>query len=548
MIIQLALLTTLSGLSIGPVLAEPAVQARPKTVPKTSSGPKRKTQKPQPAGQKPAQLSGLSIPRPIRVALPDFRQLKAQAMSMEGTVKYQKAADAGSDLWFTPQLEQRFVEGEYLRTREKGWLDLRLVQVGFGRMIANTSIAVQKVERKLSPALQLKLVSNEGGFLFRRASSLQRGWDFQILIEGYGVVTANKGTAWSVRQWIEKSFPNGKRVERRITRILVAKGEVRAMYDSNRQVAIIKAGQFMEFADRRVKEGPTRFVDSDLLQLTELVNLGLLKLPTVFVPPIDARDDRSIALPMDAFLGRIANVVFARGVDGRPVGRFLPGNLDFLKRDTPSDSWEAIRESLGDQGKQPSDFLGNVQVIARLKVLETDFREAPLNAEQQARLGRKVSQRATVKVALELTDVLTDRTITREVTVEKSSRESAEARGQTMAEKATNAPLFANACSEAAVRAFYEAAIDSDLRWRMPFSPQSPDSGNFTIPNTIGVYPGQRFTILRADGRERPAEVEVTSVQRGNATTVVFVRILSASDRTRYVPRPGDLIEEQLDF
>jgi hypothetical protein len=361
-------------------------------------------------------------------------------------------------------------------------------------------------------------------------------------------VTANQGTAWSLRQYVVTEVRKTERTVRKFTRILVAKGEVRAMYDSNRNVAIVKAGQYMEFEDRRLRTGPTRFRESDLLELTELVNLGLLKLPTYFVPMADAREDRAISLPIDTLQSRAQIAVFATGADGRPVGRFLPGNLGFLKSETPLDSWTEIRRSLGEQGKQPADCLGNVQVIARLKLLETDFREAPLNAEQQARLGMAVSQRAKVKLEVELTDVLTDRTVTREGLIEWSQLAKSESRGQTMAEKALNSPLFADAFRAAAVRAFYEAAIDSDLRWRMPFAPQSADSGNFAIPSSIGVYPGQRFTVLRANGRDRPAEVEVTTIERGDGTSVVNVRVLNDPNRAKYVPLPGDLIEEQLDF
>jgi len=425
---------------------------------------------------------------------------------------YQREADVNSDLWLRPRLDQRFVQGEYLRTDHRGWLDLRLVQVGFGRMIARSKIAVQKAERDKSPALQLKLVSDTGGFLFRRAATLQKGWDYQILVEGNGVVTANQGTAWSVRHFVVTEVRKTQRTVRKLTRVLVAKGEVRVMFDSNRKVEVVKAGQYMEFEDRRLRTGPKGFLESDLLELTELVNLGLLKLPTYFVPTVDAREDRSISLPADTLQARVQNAVFTPGADGRPVGRFLPGNLNFLKRESPLDSWVDIRQSLGEQGKQPADFLGNLQVIARLKILETDFREAPLNAEQQARLGMAVSQRATVRVEVELTDVLMERTVTREGFIELSQLAKSEARGQTMAEKALNVPLFADACQAAALRAFYESAIDSDLRWRMPFAPQSSESGNFTIPYSIGVYPGQRFTVLRANGRERPAEVEVTSI------------------------------------
>lgn len=503
----------------------------------------------------------------------------------------------------TPKPGLVLAAGSLLSVDQGAYANIRLDSIGYARLNSRRAGASQvrgmafiayvdppaatweRRRRENRPWL-LEIGLKQGKLMTRRTyhpldAALGRP---DLRVNGFGTNTAAQGTAWSC------TASDGKVLDRTddVFRILVGRGSVdvggflppaepidRGRRESEWQyfeartheprVTLQSPFQEGEFKPILVGAlqwlavigdpltgpfkviGPEPVGPEDWPEIVEMLSMGVVRIPTVYLPPrlgdgFRAEGIRIEARDVDRFLepGEAIRTQFER-FEFRSLDSALRG-LDVARTPTRPDQ---IRYIIADNQRRPADLLGQVQLAAQLELAWVEFKNEETHSTVAAERYR---QTATVAVDLVIENTFGDPAI--RLQIESIAKPTTSRRPVTAAQSLADPRGALHQAVYRAVAEAFWAATDEEqpIRWRGVVKNwsgnSSSGSGTVDVPKTTGLYQGMRLRVLRAAGGD-PKNLTVAGTVQVAEVFDASVKIVPAGKATFDRFRPGDIVEEE---
>lgn len=507
-----------------------------------------------------------------------------------------------------PLADIRLYEGYRLSVGPKAYADVRLDSIGYARLNSkynpDAPVSLAYITRLDAPAKtwykpasrqaqwRLQITMEKGKLMTRRSTN----WIDTLMqppilrVNGFGINTVGRGTAWSLDI---NTVRTKETADDRYT-VLVGRHAVevgtflpsipapnpddkqdlwRYAFDQSHQnpatlASPLREGSFrpitVEAKEKLIVVGdpmrgpftvskPMKIEDKDWPEIVEMISMGLVRIPTLYLPPrlAEGYQGTGVSIAPDrvaAFLapGEPIRQRFER-FQFKPLGEALRG-LDM--RDEPTQPFE-IRQIIQSNQRLPKQLLQQIQLIAQIELVAVEFENVKELDENDRPRYR---QTARVVLDLNLQDTFGNDYGVRNIEVNGPSRVSRQAITAAASLADPNGTLN-RAFYRAVAEAFWMATDEqTPLRWRGEVASWSGTStagnGSVDVPKSAGLYKGQRLKVLRQVGTN-PREltpigsVEITTVNDSS----IFIKAVDRSGDGRVLQAPrfqkGDLVEEE---
>lgn len=294
--------------------------------------------------------------------------------------------------------------------------------------------------------------------------------------------------------------------------------------------------------------GPEPIDQSDWPEIVEMLSMGVVRIPTIYLPPRLAVGFRSDGVQIDqnglsSFLapGEAIRPQFAR-FDFRDPASALRG----LDVPTPPREPLAVRGIIEYNQRRAKDLLAQVQLAAQIELTFVEYENEPSDStdpRQRIRQTAKVGLNLIVEDTFGIVNVFK----TVEVTPKPSFSRTAVSAEQSLRDRGG---VLYRAVYQAVAQAFWEVTDESvPLRWRGVIKDWSGSSasgsGTIDVSKSTGLHEGQRLRVFRQFGSDPKSLtsaglVEVTEVFDNSVKIKPVGR--AAFDRFQ----AGDLVEEEV--
>jgi hypothetical protein len=297
--------------------------------------------------------------------------------------------------------------------------------------------------------------------------------------------------------------------------------------------------------------GPKKIDDSDWPDIVEMVNLGMLRIATLNLPPALSLDFHASGMTVrrenleDLFApGEAIRQRFSR-FDFKDLEEALAG---LKMRDEPNNAAE-VRQIIVENQRKPADLLGQMQLISQIELISVEFKDSVV--ENVPRRERH-HQQANVILDLTISDVFGVRLQNVHIDMDADSKSPSAVSAEQSLRSSTGA--LNRAVFRAVAEAYWRATADEfGLHWRGRVASWSGNSqkgtGTVNVLRKAGLYKGQRLKVLRMMVVDRPdttyvGTVEVTQV----SDTSIDIKAVNTAGQREVVAvrefKAGDIVEE----
>ncbi|HRI43330.1 MAG TPA: hypothetical protein PLL78_05775 [Fimbriimonadaceae bacterium] len=499
--------------------------------------------------------------------------------------------------------------GYFLSVDKGNYSDMRLDSVGYARLNSSRTLDGASVNKDRGMAYITHLdppardwyrrrrdkdkwyleVSVRQGKLMTRRHHHQLNSDLrsmpELRVNGFGTSTISKGTAWSCTQ------DEGKVLDRTddTFRILVGRGGVlvggysplaplpdRTDRDSvwdyfvrqSKEVPLTLQSPFERDGYRPIEVGALQWLlvlgdpltgpfkvigpepidQSDWPEIVEMLSMGVVRIPTIYLPPRLATGFQSEGVQVNQ-IGLSA--FFAPGETIRPqFERFAFRDpftaLRGLDVPTPPTAPFAIRGIIEHNQKRAVDYLSQFQIAAQLELAYAEYKNESNDSDEPRRRFRQTAK-VVVNLVIEDTFGAVNVLKTVEVSPKPSFSRTAVSAQQSLSNR--DGVLY-RAVYQAVAQAFWEVTDESvPLRWRGVIKDwsgnSSSGSGTIDVPKSTGLHEGQRLQVFRQAGSDPKSLTVAGTVEVQDVfDNSVKIKPIGKAVLDRF--RAGDLVEEEV--
>lgn len=294
--------------------------------------------------------------------------------------------------------------------------------------------------------------------------------------------------------------------------------------------------------------GPEPIEQSDWPEIVEMLSMGVVRIPTIYLSPRLATGFRSEGVPVNQ-MG--LSTFFGPGEAIRPQFERFDFRDPFtalsgLDVPTPPTAPFAIRGIIDHNQKRAVDYLSKFQLAAQLELAYAEYKNEPNESDEPSRRFR---QTAKIVVNLVIEDTLGAVNVLK--TIEVSPRPSFSRTAISAQQSLSNRDgVLYRAVYQAVAQAFWEVTDESvPLRWRGVIKDWSGNSasgsGTIDVPKSTGLHEGQRLQVSRQAGSD-PKSLSVAGAVEVQEVFDNSVKIKPVGRAALDRFRAGDLVEEEI--